>query len=290
MRTRFSLVVGWFTIVVAFALSQALSGQQAASTPKPAVAAPRIAAPAPVAAAAPVQAAVPVQVAAPAPAVAPPEAYAPEPAALEIERPEAPAGPAQPTPPVRPASPTQKPGQAPPAPPAPPSPPPPLPRGPAFNVRVDVTISDQSGSNAPTKKQVSLTVVDGGSGSVRSGVTVPMPTMTFPGAGEGGKPPMTSYNYRDMGLSLDVSQVAIVDNLVRLRLAVEYSPVDEKTVGSDGQPVTASPQGAISFARFSQTLQLALENGKPLIVAQSSDPVPSRNRTASLEVKATILK
>lgn len=161
-----------------------------------------------------------------------------------------------------------------------------------MNVRIDVTISDQTGSGAPTKKTVSLTVADGGRGSVRSGVTVPIPSTTFAPqpVKEGEGKPMTSWSYRDMGLSLDVTGALIRGNYVRLRLAVEYNPVDEKMAAAEGPTAAWLAQGPASFARFSQTLDLSLENGKPLVVASSSDPVPSRNRTASLEVKATILK
>jgi len=156
------------------------------------------------------------------------------------------------------------------------------------NVRVEVTIIDQTGAGAPTKKTVSLTVSDGGRGSVRSGVTVPIPSMIIDS--EGTKKPSTSFSYRDMGLSLDVSRTMVMENYVRLNLAVEYNPVDEKMASSEGPTASMITQGVASFARFSQTLDLVLESGKPLVVASSSDPVPSRNRTASLEVKATILK
>jgi hypothetical protein len=178
-----------------------------------------------------------------------------------------------------------------PEPPAPPSPPPPLVLS-KLNVRVDVTISDQSGTGTPTKKSISLTVGDGGRGSVRSGVTMPVPSSTFStGSRESdARPPMVSYSYRDMGLSLDVENVAVQGNLIRLRLGVEYTPVDEKTASSEGPVVAQTVQVPVSFARFSQSLTLVLEDGKPLVVAQASDPVPSRNRTATLEVKATILK
>jgi type II secretory pathway component GspD/PulD (secretin) len=153
---------------------------------------------------------------------------------------------------------------------------------------VEVTISDQSGSNAPMKKSISVTVGDGSQGSVRSGVTIPVPSsMTVPK--EGAERPFTSYNYKDVGLSLDVDRVVVQGGLVRLRIAVEYNPVDEKTVGTEGATVS-SATGLPSFARFSQSLSLVLEDGKPLIVAQSSDPVPSRSRLATLEVKATILR
>jgi hypothetical protein len=188
----------------------------------------------------------------------------------------------------------------PPQPPAPPTPPTApraatAPRAPEplalsrTNVKVEVTITDQPASGSPTRKSISLTVGDGQRGSVRSGVTIPIPSTSFANMKDDNKP-MVSYTYRDVGLNLDVENVLVQGNLIRLRLGVEYNPVDEKTAGAEGPALSATAPGAVSFARFSQQLTLVLEDGKPLVVAQSSDPVPSRNRTASLEVKATILK
>jgi hypothetical protein len=160
------------------------------------------------------------------------------------------------------------------------------------NVRVEVTLTDQGVGSAPTKKSISLTVAEHSRGSVRSGVTIPVPSTTFtPTAGEGSakSQPVTSFQYRDVGLSLDVQDVAVQGSLIRLRVAVEYNPVDEKTANPEGL-TPAATSAPPSFARFSQSLTLTLEDGKPLMVAESSDPVPGRNRTASLEVKATIVK
>jgi hypothetical protein len=178
-----------------------------------------------------------------------------------------------------------------PEPPAPPVPPQPIVLS-KTNVRVDVTISDQSGSGAPTKKSISLTVGDGGRGSVRSGVTIPIASAssTSTGSKEPNVNPFVSWSYKDMGLSLDVENVAVQGNLIRLRLGVEYTPVDEKTASSESAVVPQPVHAPVSFARFSQSLTLVLEDGKPLVVAQASDPVPSRNRSAAMEVKATILK
>ena len=249
---------------------------------------------------------------APKPVVTAAKVTAPEPAALAVPA-TVPAPPAPqagiaplavPTPPDVPEV-----GQEPPPPPRPPQPPPPLKvlkvaetpvlarpdAQPAkrtwINVRIDVTLSDQTGSAAPTKKTISATVMEGGRGQVRSGVSAPILSTTFTPVAEGARPsPVQSYNYRDMGLSLDATVIDVVDNRVRLRLSVEYNPVDEKIAGADGLPLDTMPQGAISFARFSQSLEITLTSGESLVVASSSDPVPNRNRTASLEVKATILK
>lgn len=188
-----------------------------------------------------------------------------------------------------------------PAPPAPP--PPPAPAEPSeldlgTNVRVEVTITDQVDGNPPVKKSASVTVAGtsamsqrfGTYASVRSGVSVPVPTTTMTPSkeGQGASGPMTSYNYRNMGLNVDVNDVVVRGDKVRLRLGVEYNPVDEKTATPVATP--ASLLSVPSFAAFQQNLTLVLESGKPVVVTQVSDPVPGRDRKASLEVKATILK
>lgn len=213
-----------------------------------------------------------------------------------LPAPQVPPVPASPEAPIAPPAP-QAPQAKVPAPPAPPQAPkaPAAPRPPELsdtNVRVDVTLTDQGSAGAPIRKSISLTVAERSRGSVRSGVTIPVPTTTFtPASEEGaGKPqPLTSYQYRDVGLSLDVQDVTVSGSLVRLRVAVEYNPVDEKTANQEGL-VSPSRSGPPAFARFTQSLTLVLEDGKPLTVAQSSDPVPGRTSTASLEVKATIVR
>ena len=160
------------------------------------------------------------------------------------------------------------------------------------NIRVDVTITDAVRGGSSSQKSISVTVRNDGRGSVRSGVSFPVPSTTFTPVATGGPGvnPMTSFQYRDMGLSLDVTSATIQDNFVKLRIAVEYNPVDEKTANAEGANVSAAGQAMASFAQFRQTLDVVLENGKPLVVATASDPVPSRERKASLEVKATILR
>jgi len=220
-----------------------------------------------------------------APFAIPAPAAMPQVAPLPPQPPQAPAAQQAQTP--RPAQPPQPPQ---------PSPAPAPPREPAatVNVRVEATITDQTEASPPIRKTIGLTVAEGMNGSVRSGVTVPILSTSYVPLEKGAAPgnPMASYNYRNMGLSLDVRNVRVTGNTVVLNLSVEYNPVDEKTSGaSSAMGITIpSPQMPPSFATFQQTLGLVLESGKPLVVAQSSDPVPGRDRKASLEVKATILK
>jgi hypothetical protein len=154
------------------------------------------------------------------------------------------------------------------------------------NVRIDVTIIDQAGTKTPAITKT-MSIVVSRNGSLRSGVNVPLPSTTF-ASEKGSQPqgsPVTSYNYRNMGLSLDVAGLYLQPSgLIHVRMSLEYNPIDEtdKAATPPGMPV--------SYSNFSQAFELDLENGKPLLVAQTSDPVPSHNRTLSVEVRATIVK
>ncbi len=258
----------------------------------------------------------PAPLASPAMAPAPPAPPAAPPMAVEAPAP--PAAPAAPVAPARagrqrppkppaaapaPAAPSVDP-QTPPPPPAAPTPPPPgreMIEADPVNVRFEVTISYQAGTAAPIRRSALLTVANNTGGgfprsSLRSGNNVPVPMTTFtpvaataPRGEERGEPapapapkPMVSYNYRSVGLNVDVNQAAVLPgNKVRALLNVEFSGVDEKS---------ASTAGAPSFPTFSQSISLYLESGKPVVIAQSSDFVDNVERKQSVEVKATILR
>jgi len=160
----------------------------------------------------------------------------------------------------------------------------------AANVRIEVTISYQVGNGAPLRRTAILTVADQGQGSLRAGNQVAVPSTTFTpvaatakGDSAGSPPtPMTSFNYRSVGLNVDARNVYIQENKAKMSLSVEFSTIDEKTSDAGGRPP--------SFPTFSQNLSLILENGKPLVVAQSSDYLDNVERKQSVEVKATILR
>jgi len=161
----------------------------------------------------------------------------------------------------------------------------------AANVKIEVAITYQVGSAAPVKRMATLTVADGGRGSLRSGNQVAVPSTTFPpvtpamkpeGGGAATVAPMTSFNYKSIGLNVDANRVFTQGTRTRLDLSVEFSAVDEKSPGDPGRPP--------SFPTFSQNLTLVLESGKPIIVGQSSDFVDNVERKQTVEVKATILR
>lgn len=160
----------------------------------------------------------------------------------------------------------------------------------APNVKIEVTISYQVGSGAPVRRSATLTVADQSSGSLRAGNQVAVPATTFTPAPAGTRidaataappAPMTSFNYRSVGMNLDARRVMVQGNKTRMDLSVEFSAVDEKTSDAGRPP---------SFPTFSQNLTLVLESGKPMVVAQSSDYVDGAERRQSVEVKATIVR
>jgi hypothetical protein len=161
----------------------------------------------------------------------------------------------------------------------------------AANVKIEVTISYQVGNAAPVKRSAALTIADQGTGFLRSGNQVAVPSTTFvppaaPAKADGGPPvpssPVTSFNYRSVGMNVDARHVSIQGNKARMDLSVEFSAIDEKPSDASGRPP--------SFPTFSQNLSLVLESGKPIVVAQTSDVVDNVERKQSVEVKATILR
>jgi hypothetical protein len=158
-----------------------------------------------------------------------------------------------PPPPTRPAAP------APPAPPTPPR------RGQPINIKVDVVITDQRGSAAPVKKTLSVIVADQQNGMIRSDAIM----MPGPGVAVG-----------EIPLHVDAGPEILPDGKIRLRFGLSYDLPAEA-----GE---ASPATRVMRTSIRENVALILDNGKPLMVTQSADPVGDRQ--VMVEVKATVLK
>lgn len=132
----------------------------------------------------------------------------------------------------------------------------------AVNVKIDLSITDQRGGSAPIKRTLSMIVADGMTGSIRSQSEV---------LAVGSVP-----------LNVDAGPELVADNKVRLRLTVQYdwpAPVD---AGRD------APRGTVIKTALHNSVALILDDGKPMVAAQSADPIGDRQVT--VEVKATILR
>jgi hypothetical protein len=165
---------------------------------------------------------------------------------------------------------TPAPAQPPPPPPAPagkaprakaigreiPPPPPPPPADPV-NIRVEVVLKEQRGDGVAVQKNVMVTAGNGSWGRLRSSVE--------------------SREFGAAPLNVDARPRVLAGGLVQLELTVEYYL---------GQP--ADPKTGIVKTGLNESLNVILENGKPLLVTQSADPLSERRVT--MEVKATVLR
>jgi hypothetical protein len=169
-----------------------------------------------------------------------------------------------------------RPAQPAPKPTAQPKPASPAPRreGQPINVRIELVITDQRGTAAPVKKNVSVIVGVDREGSIRSQSRMPPPGL-MGGAG--------------VQLNVDAAPTILSDGKIRLNLRVFYDlPVGE---GRSGKSPTTFPPvdpNDVPPTQIQESVNLILENGKPLVVTQSADPMIDRQVT--VEVKATILR
>lgn len=132
----------------------------------------------------------------------------------------------------------------------------PEPLGQPTNIKLDLTITDQTGPGEPLKKVVTMVVADRGNGSIRSTGSV-----------------------RTQGrvqINVDAYPTILQNGVIRLRLGLEYNP---RTVGSDGPT---------EWSSLNEQISVILELGKPLVVSQAADP--ASDRKIMVEVRASLLK
>ena len=130
------------------------------------------------------------------------------------------------------------------------------------NVQIELTLTDQSGSNTPEKKFVSMIVSSGNWGKIRSSGSMQ----------QVGNAPI------GVDLNIDARPFVSVEGPIQLELTLNYSP-GLTVPGKD----TATARTGLN-----QSLTVVLQTGKPLIISQSADPVSDRK--VVVEVKATVLK
>ena len=152
----------------------------------------------------------------------------------------------------------------------PPPPPPPPPgasrsrrEGQPVNIKVEFTITDQRAGGSPIKRTVSVIVADAHTGLIRSQSEVSGVTGSIP-------------------LNVDTAPELLSDGKIRLGFNLQYD------APAPLEPVERSSRGSVIKTTMHDTVSLILESGKPMIAAQSADPIGDRQVT--VEVKATILR
>lgn len=128
------------------------------------------------------------------------------------------------------------------------------------NIKLEVTITDQTGPGEPGRKTVSMILADRQSGSIRSGGHV---------LADGNRLPVT--------LNVDARPVIVSGGRILVELTLEYLP----------KPGTDNASSGEGRANLTERLSgLIVASGKPLVISQASDP--SSDRRISVELTATI--
>jgi len=150
-----------------------------------------------------------------------------------------------------------------------------------ITLRVTVTIekfqSDKKVSSLPYTLSVRA---DGSRANLRVGTRVPVATTTFTPAADG-KPasPIQSYNYQDVGTSIDCSSAQPVDGQFKVDLSID----DNAIIGTDDRsPAGAARYDHPAFRSFRSSNTLLLRDG------QSADYTMATDKVSGEVVKAHV--
>jgi hypothetical protein len=132
--------------------------------------------------------------------------------------------------------------------------------GQTVNVRIELTITDQRGDTTPITKTVSMIASDRSWSRIRTQGDVRTPT-----------------GFRPVILNVDARPWLVRENRARVELTIEYRPVAAE---ADTEKSTTP--------NINESLAVILEDGKPMLISQSADPVTDRR--VKVEAKVSILK
>ncbi len=142
---------------------------------------------------------------------------------------------------------------------------------PVVSLKVTVVISRFNGERKTGSLPFTLWVNanDRNATSLRMGEEVAVPTTTFK-AGDGTATPVTSYNYRRLGTSIDCSAVSQEGGRYRLDLTV-----DDSAVFGDAQAGLAMPatKGLPNFQSFTSITHPVLADGQTVEFTTATDKI-----------------
>ena len=134
--------------------------------------------------------------------------------------------------------------------------------GQPLNVKLELTITDQTGTGEPTKKVVTMIVADRQNGFIRS--------KGYQKVAEGGM--------REVIMNVDARPAIYREGTIRIDLGLEYSP-------TAATPTGTSVEGR---SNLNQRIAFMIDPAKPLVVSQAVDPLS--NSRITVELRATIMK
>src|SRR5258708_22063830 len=116
---------------------------------------------------------------------------------------------------------------------------------PIIPVKVQLVLTRYQGDKKVGSLPYTLVVnANGPRAQLEMGSQVPVPSTTFTPK-EAGSAPLTSYQYRDVGISIDCTAATLDDGRFRIELSI-----DDSSVYGDDSPSTRLVAGAPSFRNF----------------------------------------
>ena len=152
-----------------------------------------------------------------------------------------------------------------------------LPAANPANIKLDLTITDTY-TGTPVKKTVSLLILNGSNGMIR--------TANRLASGS------------NVGLNIDAAANIHQGGLITVRVTFEYTPAQTSVGARPTNPEQADALRAQQLERglsptsqpaeLHESINVILQDGKPMLVSQSADPTTDRKVT--VELMATVLK
>jgi hypothetical protein len=147
------------------------------------------------------------------------------------------------------------------------------------NLKIEFTITDQTGPGEPAKKVVSMIAGDRQSASIRSTANIRVREET----GQGVFGPS---HYEEVRINVDVRPALLKDGKISLNFGLEYLPTNTAPPSPAEKGPSTVPSSRLSS--LNERMGLLVESGKSIVVSQAADPASDRRIT--VEVLATILK
>jgi hypothetical protein len=153
-------------------------------------------------------------------------------------------------------------------------------------VKLTIVLSRYQGEKKVSSLPYTMVVnANGPKASLRMGSSVPIPSTSFSPKDPGGPGvvPMTSYQYRDVGINIDCTAASLDDGRFRFELSI-----DDSSVYGDDSPATKMVQGAPSFRSFRIIEQVVLKDGQSREFIAATDKV--NGEVTKVEVSLAVVK
>jgi hypothetical protein len=159
---------------------------------------------------------------------------------------------------------------------------------PVVPLRVQIVIARYQGDKKVSNLPYTLIVnANLSKTSLRLGSQVPVPTTSYTpiAAGGAGVNPLTSYQYRDVGIKIDCNAGTLDDGRYKLDLAIE----DSSVYGDDQIPASQSKSAlGASFRQFSSVNTVVLKDGQTSQFTVATDKV--NGEVTKVDVTLNVLK